>query len=141
MTDAEFLQAFEHCSLPESEWTHCAHVRMAWLYLRRGPLAEVLPTVQEGIKRFNSSLNKVLAYHETITQGFLTLIDHRMQCDKSVQTFDEFCARFPDLLDRKLTALLTHYYKETLFSSEARETFLEPDRSPFPNRLSKTSQT
>lgn len=31
MTDEELLAAFENCSLPHSEWTHRAHVRVAYL--------------------------------------------------------------------------------------------------------------
>ena len=38
MTDKEFLAAFENCSLTRENWTHAAHVRMAWLYLSTGDL-------------------------------------------------------------------------------------------------------
>jgi hypothetical protein len=132
MNDSEFLQAFEQCSLPENQWTHCAHVRMAWLYLHQKSLVEALPIVREGIKRFNSSLSKPLAYHETITRAHLILIDQRMKSAASVQTFDEFCLVNPDVIDRKLSALLIHYSNETLFCSKAREMFVEPDLAPFP---------
>lgn len=132
MTDADFLSAFERCVLPADEWTHRAHVRMAWLYLRRGTLDQVLPIVREGIKRYNATLDKSLAYHETITQGYVVLIDDRMQRDGGEASFDAFCARNPDLLDGRLTALLAHYRKETLFSPAARETFISPDLAPLP---------
>src|SRR5262249_40820203 len=128
----EFLNAFQDCTLPEGEWTHRAHVRMAWLYLRKGTLAQMLPTVRDGIKRYNATLNKTLAYHETITQGFLILIEGRMRRDEDGMSFEEFCARNRDLVDGKLTALLAHYRGETLFSSAAREAFLPPDLAPWP---------
>jgi hypothetical protein len=35
MTDSEFLTAFEACRLRRQDWTHAAHVRLAWLYLTR----------------------------------------------------------------------------------------------------------
>jgi hypothetical protein len=130
MTDIEFLQAFEQCSLPENQWTHQAHVRMAWLYLQQEPLSQVIPVVCDGIKRYNASLKKSLAYHETITQAFLHLISYRMQIGDSDQSFEEFCVQNPDLLDRRMTALLTHYRKKTLLSQAARESFVSPDRSP-----------
>src|SRR5262245_42180486 len=131
MTDEEFLKAFEQCTLPEKERTHCAHVRMAWLYLHRGAFCEMLAIVRNGIRRYNATLNKTLAYHETITRGFLILIDDRIRGAGGDGSFEAFCAQNPDLLDSKLTALLAHYRKETLFSSAARETFLSPDLSPF----------
>ena len=34
MSDEAFLQAFEDTTLPFKDWTHEAHVRMAWNYLR-----------------------------------------------------------------------------------------------------------
>lgn len=93
MTDAEFLRAFQQCVLPEDLWTHRAHVRMAWLYLQQGTLASVLPIVRDGIKRYNATLNKTLAYHETITQVFLILIDDRMRRCEGASSFEEFCAQ------------------------------------------------
>ncbi len=135
MTDAEFLRAFQQCVLPEDLWTHRAHVRMAWLYLQQGTLASVLPIVRDGIKRYNATLNKTLAYHETITQVFLILIDDRMRRCEGASSFEEFCARNPDLLDGRLTALLAHYRKETLFSPAAREALVAPDLAPLPGTL------
>ena len=132
MTDVEFLSAFEGCSLSEQLWTHEAHVRMAWLYLRRKPLSEVIPVVREGIKRYNASLKKPLAYHETITRAFVYLINHRMQRGDTSLSFAEFCDENPNLLDRKLTGLLMYYRKETLFSQAAREAFVEPDIATLP---------
>ena len=78
VTDEEFLDAFESCSLPEDQWTHQAHVRMAWIYLKRVPLPQAIPIVREGIVRYNASLKKSLSYHETITLAFLHLICDRI---------------------------------------------------------------
>jgi len=103
---------------------------MAWLYLARLPLAEARCVVSAGIRRYNDMrIGKPLAYHETITQAFLTLIAARRD---SAESFEAFCARADDLLDSKLSALLVHYQRETLFSITAREAFLPPDLAPFP---------
>ena len=137
MTDTEFLEAFESCSLPEDQWSHEAHVRMAWLYLQKMPLSEAVPVVRDGIKRYNASLKKSLAYHETITQVFLHLISHRMERSGDRLSFADFCNENPDLLDRNMTALLIYYRKETLFSQAAREAFVEPDLATLPNTPAK----
>jgi hypothetical protein len=132
MTDADFLKAFERCALPEVQWTHQAHVRMAWLYLRREPLPQAILVVRIGIQRYNAFLKKPLGYHETITRAFLHLINHRMQMGEGANSFAEFCIMNPDILDRQMTVLLTHYRKETLSSEAARTSFVSPDLSPFP---------
>ncbi len=130
MTDEEFLQGFEDCSIPRSLWTHAAHVRMAWLYLRRYRLDEVVPIVRTRIRRYNESLGNKTGYHETVTVAYLQLIDHRLDRQTADPTFSEFAEAHPDLLDRSLSALLAHYSRGLLFSTEAIERFVEPDLSP-----------
>ncbi len=133
MTDAEFLRAFEECTLPASAWTHQAHVRMAWLYLRAHPLPEGLSRARDGIQRYNAAvLKKENAYHETITCAYVRLVHDRMRMNGAVKDFASFCTHAPDLLDRTLTALLRHYRRETLFSDEARAGFVEPDLASLP---------
>ena len=131
--DAAFLRAFEDCTLPATAWTHQAHVRMAWLYLTRYRPEEALGRVRAGIQTFNDSvLKKANAYHETITQAYVRLIHERMSTNGNAEDFTSFSAHAPDLLDRTLSALLRHYRRETLFSSEARTGIVAPDLLPLP---------
>jgi hypothetical protein len=43
MSDEEFLAALETCRLPAAEFNHAAHVRAAYLYLRRQSFARLNP--------------------------------------------------------------------------------------------------
>ena len=74
MTDADFLAALERCTLPESEFTHAAHVRAAYLYLRDGTFGQAIDRMAATIRRYATSLGKPDRYHDTITVGFLALI-------------------------------------------------------------------
>ena len=58
MTDDEFLLAFQTCAFTRPEWTHEAHVRMAWLYLTRFPFAEVLDRIRCGIRKLNAKIGQ-----------------------------------------------------------------------------------
>jgi hypothetical protein len=129
MSDDEFLAAFESAAIPRPEWTHEAHVRMAWLYLSRLPFAEALHQVRTGIQKLNAKIGSPDGYHETITVAFVRLIASRMGDGKPYAAFRE-CN--PELFDRKLGALLRHYTKERLYSAEARLAFIEPDVLPLP---------
>ena len=148
MTDDDFLCAFERCWIARKDWTHEAHVRMAWLYLTRIPSdVEVFEKVRSGIKKLNTAfvrrqqmLCRALpakpkdprgpdGYHETITVAFVTVIASRIEQGEDFATFRD---RNPDLFDRKLSALLKHYSAERLFSAAAKSEFLEPDLEPFP---------
>jgi hypothetical protein len=129
MTDDEFLAAFEACAFTRPEWTHEAHVRMAWLYLTRLPVDEALDRVRAGIQKLNGTIGSPDGYHETITVAFVRVIASRLRIG---DTFAAFRDRNPDLFDRTLTALLRHYTKDRLWSPEARRAFIEPDVEPLP---------
>jgi hypothetical protein len=129
MNDDEFLAAFENADIPRREWSHEAHVRMAFLYLCRLTPSDALDRIRFGIKKLNARNGVVEGYHETITVAFVRLIAARLSEEV---TFPKFRERNPDLFDRTLTALLIHYTRDRLFSPEARRDFLEPDLQPLP---------
>lgn len=147
MTDDEFLAAFEDCTLARKDWTHAAHVRIAWLYLTRtDSAAEVLDLIRSGIQKLNASFIARLqasgvlpeksldprgldGYHETITVAFVAVIAVRIVPGEDFAAFRD---RNPDLFDRSFPALLTHYSPERLYSAAAREAFLPPDLAPLP---------
>ena len=125
MSDREFVEAFETCTLPADLFDHREHVRLAWLYLREQPLLEALPRFIASLKRYAGSLGASGKYHETITYAFMFLIHERMQRG-AAETFDEFATENADLFG----AILRRYYRgETLASDLARTIFVMPDQS------------
>ncbi len=153
MTDDEFLTKIENRNLDRAEWTHEAHVRMAWLYVARtGTYTAARGKVRSGIKKLNQAFlarqnapcgatpppepvaepaaeAKPIGFHETITTAFVRLVAARA---RDGEKFTAFRKRNPDLFDRKLSALLTHYSRELLFSDEAKVRFAQPDLAPLP---------
>lgn len=126
MTETEFIQRFEDCTLPDGAFHHRDHVRLAWLYLRRYPALEALTRFAEGLKSFAAAKGHPGLYHETITWAFLFLIRERMAGE---ETWDAFAAKNSDLLTWKPSVLDRYYETETLFSDRARRIFLLPDRA------------
>ncbi|KAI8812122.1 flavin reductase like domain-containing protein [Cladochytrium replicatum] len=83
--DEVFIQAFENMTLSFSQWTHRAHIRMAWIYLNElGNKEAAFPIVKEGIERYNTANAEhiVHGYNETITSFFLHLIDLAVHADR-----------------------------------------------------------
>lgn len=131
MTDAAFLAAFEAGTLPRAEWTHAAHVRLAWLYLGRLPPADALERMRAGIRRYNAAVGTPPdAYHDTVTVAFARLI-HAAGPDPA-EGFAAFARRNPGLFDRADPVLLRYYSPDRLSSPAARAGFVEPDRRPLP---------
>ncbi len=105
MTDQEFIERFENCTLPAEGFHHREHAKVVWLYLRRYPLTETLTRFSESLKRFATANGKPNLYHETITWAYAFLINERMGRNGRAQSWEEFAAQNADLLDWKNSVL------------------------------------
>lgn len=123
-TDAALLAAFESCEL--DALPHADHVRIAWLYLRTLPLPRALAQVRDGLRRFATSKGAPGRYHETITVGFVLLIQERLARAEAEEPWERFAGRNRDLLE---SGVLERYWSPELLGSDlARRVFVMPDR-------------
>ena len=128
--DRNFIERFERCTLPESEWTHLAHIRVAWACLQLSDPADSIARIRRGILAYNTAvLGRPEMYHETVTVAFSMLVANRMRDGES---WAEFATRVDDLLDKNSPILLRYYSGDRLFSPEARERFVAPDLEALP---------
>jgi len=135
VTDDELWSAFCDQALPAAQWTHRAHVRIAWMFGRRHALDEAHLLMRAGIIRLNASHGLVESatrgYHETITRAWLAIVQHLITRDHdTTDSSSEFVERYADDLDASV--LVRHYSKERLMSTHARAMFVEPDLVPLP---------
>jgi hypothetical protein len=114
---------------PEGEFGHREHVRLAWTELRAGDPAEALERIERIIRHVAAAHGQPDKYHRTITEGWATLVAHHLR-EAPELTFDEFCVRFPGLLDP--TLLGRHYSRELLAGPAARTRLVDPDLRPLP---------
>ena len=128
MTDDEFIAKFEDGSLAGAPFHHADHVKMTFLYLRRFPALEALQRFSSALAKFAAAQGKPELYNETITWAFFLLIRERMARAGSEQTWEQFAAGNPDLLDWKNNVLKNYYREETLSSDLAKSIFLFPDK-------------
>jgi hypothetical protein len=128
LTDAELLDGFEQCTLPNSAFHHEDHIRVAFLYLSRFSVLEALQRFQDGLKRFAAWHGKADLYNETVTWAYILLIRERMARAGLTQDWPSFKASNPDLFDRRPDVLSRYYRPETLSSPLAKSTFLFPDK-------------
>jgi hypothetical protein len=133
--DRRFLAAFESCELPESEWTHLAHIRVAWVCFSLASPAKALQRIREGILRYNTIvLKRRHRYHETVTIAFARIVAARRIAE---ETWQEFSLRIDDIVDPENPVLLQYYSGKRLFSAAARQDFVEPDRRELPGFCEK----
>ena len=138
MDDETFLSQFESCTLPFEQWTHRAHVKVAWLYLTAHPFDEALDRIRDGIKAYNAA-NDVpegpgVGYSETMTQAFMRIIHATMEAYGELfpaETADKFCDTHPHLLHRTLLGVFYSPRGRSDLELE-KHSFVEPDMCPLP---------
>ena len=134
-TEARLLSDFESQTLPEKNWTHKAHVTIAFLYLSRLSYDQAIKLILSGIKRLNLAYGKTDAYHETTTVAFARLIKSRLIKSPIWLSAREFLFANPDLIKSgdSSETLLEYYSSDRLYSREARVKFVEPDLKSLPS--------
>jgi hypothetical protein len=120
-------------TLTKAEWTHYAHLRTGlWHLLHHGP-EEALLLLRERIRALNGSHGvantPTSGYHETITRFYLWQIAKFLEEEGRGKCVDELAEKL--ILrygDKDLP--LEYWSRETLFSTDARLGWVEPDRRP-----------
>jgi hypothetical protein len=134
MDDAELLRRFQECTLTHEEWTHRAHLKVAYLHLREYRPEEALERVRAGIQRLNAAQGVPEAidhgYHETVTRGWLQLIWVTLCEHGPGETADAFFDKQSQLCAKR--ALLFFYSRDRIMSPEAKYGWVEPDLAPLP---------
>ena len=106
MTDQEFIRAFEGGRIAPGDFHHADHLRLALAYLMDSvSVEEAAERMGLSLRAFARSAGHEDKYHHTLTVVWVQLV-----------------AR---LFDRELP--LAYYSRDRLFSSEARERWVEPD--------------
>ncbi|MEP4077753.1 hypothetical protein [Haloferula sp.] len=129
--DLEFKRQVESCEFPISDFSHRAHLRLAYVYLSEGDTDTSVEQMRESLSRLIQHHGVPSSkFHETLTKAWILAVHHFMNNTVSSDSADELIDQHPEMLDTKI--MLTHYSAETLFSEMAREEFVQPDLDPIP---------
>jgi hypothetical protein len=126
--DQSFIDAFESGRLPNAAFHHRDHVRLSWLYLRRGGPASGSRAVLDGIRHFAVVHGAADRFHVTLTLFWVKLVQHLIDTYPGAPTFDDLVTHFPRVLDKSL--VYKHYSPEHL--GAGRQNWLQPDLRPMP---------
>ncbi|XP_060553983.1 uncharacterized protein LOC132715028 isoform X1 [Ruditapes philippinarum] len=130
--DEIFIQSFEDATLPFENWTHEAHLRMAWNYISSYGRDTAIPMIRDGIKHYNEIHKDQIktGYHETITMFYSFVIADAINHTKNASTFESFLKLNGHLLDRSL--MYKYYSKERFGDPNAKQNFVLPDKRLLP---------
>ena len=127
------VRAFEDTSLPRAEWTHRAHLTVAFWYLTQHSGREATARIRAGIKRYNASKGILTTptggYHETLTMFWICMISHFLLFADAGNSLVEMAnAMLARCAIKDLP--LRYYSRERLMSPRARASWVEPDLRP-----------
>ena len=130
--DVSFRHRVESCEFPVAEFSHRAHLRLAYVYLVENDTDPSVELMRDTLHRLlaHNGIEPDAKYHETLTKAWMMAVRHFMQSTDDVSSADDFIKINSQILDSKI--MLTHYSAEVLFSDEARQTFVQPDLEPIP---------
>jgi hypothetical protein len=126
----EILRDFEDAPISGRAMSHRDHVQLAWLYLCRETLLEALARFTAWARSLAAARGRPDKYHETLTWGYVILINERMERTGREMDWEAFAVAHPDLFDWPGTILEKYYDPETLESDLARRAFLLPSLLP-----------
>lgn len=126
------MEAFENTSMPFEQWTHNAHLRMAWNYItQHGPEAAT-PLIKQGILKFNEKHKEKIqyGYSETVTMFYIHVLTKAILSMPGNHSFEDFLICH-DYLTR--SSFISGYYSSSILkNTESKGRFFEPDLAALP---------
>lgn len=130
MDDTEFLHQFMTQALDFKDWTHAAHVRMAYLVMKENQglgIQDMYHKISDLIRKYNA-VNKELVktgFHATITWFWVSVVYQRVT-SACYSDFEEFVRENQDLLGFSL--IFNHYHHDVLFSQDAKTNIVKSNK-------------
>jgi hypothetical protein len=131
MTDDEFVAAFMACRLAPEDFDHRAHLRIAWLLLRRHSLELAIEEICTGIARIALHFGAAEKFNRTLSEALVRLIA-RGEARAPNATFEEFLAANVALVQNVRGVLAEYYSPALLHSADAKQRFAVPDLRALP---------
>lgn len=130
LDDNLFEKQFEDLSLIPTLFNHEAHLRLAWIHIKKFGVDKAEENLCEQIKAFATFHGDNDKYNLTVTVAAVRAVYHFLLKSKS-DDFQNFISEFPKLKDN-FKLLIEGHYSIDIFNSElAKKEFIKPDLSPF----------
>lgn len=130
LSDSEFIEHFVSCTFNPKLFNHEAHLRLAWLYIRKHGIKKSKKIIQSQLFKYDEIVGKGEKFHTTLTVASIEIVNHFMEKSKS-NSFIDFIEEFPRLRTNFKDLISAHYSFDICSSEKARAEYLEPDLLSF----------
>ncbi|OUS00975.1 hypothetical protein A9Q86_09525 [Flavobacteriales bacterium 33_180_T64] len=130
LSDTEFIEQLNNCSINPKTFNHEAHLRLAWILINELAVDKAIKAIQQLLLRFVTHVGATDKYHTTVTIIAIKAVNHFMQKSKT-EKFEDFIIE-NNILKTNFKALINCHYSIDVFTSvRAKSSFLKPDLLPF----------
>jgi hypothetical protein len=130
LSDSEFERKIINCELNLTDFSHEAHLRLAWINIDRYGVKQAENNVQTQLQKFVEFLGVTDKYNTTLTIAAIKAVYHFMLKSES-DNFKDFIDEFPRLKYNFRELMASHYELDIFNSDKAKKEYLEPDLIPF----------
>ncbi|WP_109300353.1 hypothetical protein [Aquimarina sp. AU474] len=130
LSDYEFETQFKKGSLSPSLFSHEAHLRLAWIYLKKYDQTKACDAISSQILNFATVNGDPDKFNKTVTVAAIKIVYNFLQKSKS-STFQDFIEEFPKLKFNFKELISCHYGFDIFSSTIGKQKFVEPDLLPF----------
>ena len=100
LCDEAFVAAFEACTLPNTQFHHADHVRLAWILVRSDGEAQATERIATAIRRFATHNGAPGKYDDALTRAWMRRIAEAVKQSPQVGTFEDFAEEHRGLLKK-----------------------------------------
>jgi len=128
--DAEVLEVvhrFEACEFGLSEFDHAHHLTVGMAYLWESDVELAMGRMRTALRQFSGHHGK-MGYHETLTRFWLLRLDEVRHQIPGSSLWEACNAALGSLWGKDL--VYQYYERERLMSDEARQRWVEPQKTP-----------
>ena len=90
LSDEAFVAAFEACTLPNSQFHHADHVRLAWILVRSDGQAAATERIATAIRKFATHNGAPGKYDDALTRAWMRRIAEAVQQSPEIAAFEDF---------------------------------------------------
>ena len=130
LSDEAFEAQFKSCQLNPKDFTHEAHLRLAWINIKKNGVHDAIPKVQSELKRYVDHLGANDKYNDTLTVAAVKAVYHFTLKSKA-ESFEAFISEFPRLKHNFKELMAAHYGFDIYKSIRTKKSYLSPDLLPF----------
>lgn len=130
LSNTQFETQFSKGTFPVELFDHEAHLRLAWIHLKKYGLHQAITNIQKQLKNYTTIVGASGKYNTTVTIAAIRAVHHFMQRSQS-QTFQEFIKEYPRLKTNFKELMHSHYSVDIFSLDAAKSSFVEPDLLPF----------